>query len=243
MYIADPHNHVVRKISPSGIISVFAGTGTSGYTGDGGPATSAELVSPWGVRVNRSGDVFISDFDASVVREVNTNGTITTVAGTGTPGYTGDHGPATSAELEHPEGLFVDASNNLFIADEGAHVVREVNAAGTITTAAGNGTSGTTGDGGPATAAELEKPTGVVEDNLGDLFIADYAVSRCARSTWPRARSRPMPGPREPPGPGTRATAARRRRRCWADRHRCGSTRAATSTSTSTTPTRSVRSP
>ena len=119
--------------------------------------------------------MFVSDVDASVVREVNTNGTITTVAGTGTLGYTGDHGPATSAELEHPEGLFVDASDNLFIADAGADVVREVNAAGTITTVAGNGISGTSGDGGPATSAELEQPTGVVEDIQGDLFIADYA--------------------------------------------------------------------
>ncbi|HXY28052.1 MAG TPA: hypothetical protein VEH82_07195, partial [Acidimicrobiales bacterium] len=174
VYIADGRNHVVRKVSPSGIITTFAGTGTNGYTGDGGPATSAELENPWGVRVNRSGDVFISDLDASVVREVNTSGTITTVAGTGTDGYTGDGGPATSAELNHPEGLFVDASNNLFIADEGAHVVRKVNAAGTITTVAGNGTSGTIGDGGPATSAELEEPTGVVEDIQGDLFIADY---------------------------------------------------------------------
>ena len=174
VYIAESSNHVVRKISPSGIISAFAGSGTSGYTGDHGPATSAELETPWGVRVDRSGDVFVSDLDASVVREVNTNGTITTVAGTGTLGYTGDHGPATSAELEHPEGLFVDASNNLFIADAGAAVVREVNAAGTITTVAGNGTSGTSGDGGPATSAELEQPTGVVQDIQGDLFIADY---------------------------------------------------------------------
>ena len=175
VYIADGNNHVVRKVSPSGIISAFAGTGTNGSTGDGGPATSAELENPWGVRIDRSGDVFISDFNAQVVREVNTTGTITTVAGNGTPGYTGDHGPATSAELNRPEGLFVDASNNLFIADEGNHVVREVNAAGTITTVAGNGTSGTTGDGGPATSAELDEPTGVVEDNQGDLFIADYA--------------------------------------------------------------------
>jgi hypothetical protein len=181
VYFADHFNSEVDKVSPAGILTVFAGTGTSGYTGDNGPATQAELEAPWAVRVDRSGDVFISDTGgASVVREVNSSGIITTVAGNGTSGYTGDHGPATAAELYSPVGLYVDAAGNLFIADQGVHVVREVNTGGIITTVAGSGTYGFAGDGGPATSAELEGPYSVVEDNLGNLYIADYAAS-CVR--------------------------------------------------------------
>jgi hypothetical protein len=175
VYIADSNNNVVRKVSPAGIITTFAGNGTSGYTGDHGPATSAELDYPWGVRVDRSGNVFISDADNNVVRVVNTAGIITTVAGNGTSGYTGDHGPATSAELSFPTGMWIDASGNLLIADESNFVIREVNAQGIITTVAGNGTSGTSGDGGPATAAQLEGAYGVAEDIQGNIFIGDYS--------------------------------------------------------------------
>ena len=175
VYIGDFTNSMVYKVAPSGVITAFAGTGTPGYTGDKGPATSAELDGPWGIRVDRSGDVFIADANNNVVREVNTAGIITTVAGNGTQGYTGDKGPATSAELFFPSGIFVDPAGNLFIADEGNVVIREVNAAGIITTVAGNGTSGTSGDGGPATSAELAGPYGVVEDNFGNLYIGDYS--------------------------------------------------------------------
>jgi hypothetical protein len=174
VYIVDALSNVVRKVSPTGMISAFAGTGAMGYTGDHGPATAATLNFPWGVRVDRAGDVFISDGDNNVVREVNTSGIITTVAGTGALGYTGDHGPATAATLDFPTGLWIDPSGNLFVADEGNAVIREVNASGVITTVAGNGTFGTSGDGGPATSAELETPYGVVEDNVGNLYIADY---------------------------------------------------------------------
>jgi hypothetical protein len=174
VYIGDSTNNVVRKVSPSGIISDFAGTGTQGYTGDHGPAAMAELYYPWGVRVDRSGDVFISDSGNHVVREVNAAGTITTIAGNGTSGNTGDHGPATSAELHDPVGMWWDPSGNLLITDAASHVVREVNPAGIITTIAGNGTSGSTGDNGPATSAELKAPYGVAEDIHGNVFIGDY---------------------------------------------------------------------
>jgi sugar lactone lactonase YvrE len=176
VYIGDSTNNRIRKVSPAGIISTFAGTGTQGYTGDNGAATNAELNYPWGVRVDRSGDVFISDADNNVVRKVNPAGIITTVAGNGTAGYTGDHGPATSAELKFPTGMWIDPSGNLLIADEANAVIREVNPAGTITTIAGNGTSGSTGDNGPATSAELKAPYGVAEDIQGDVFIADYSA-------------------------------------------------------------------
>ena len=175
VYIADSNNHVVRKVSPDGIITTFAGNGKFGLSGNFGPATSAEFRYPWGVRVDRSGNVYISDTDSSVVRKVNTAGIITTVAGNGLFGYTGDHGPATSAELSFPEGIWIDPSGNLLIADDGNSVIREVNAQGIITTVAGNGTSGTSGDGGPATSAELNAPYGVAEDVQGNIFIAELS--------------------------------------------------------------------
>ena len=176
VYVADSINNEIRVVSPAGIINDFAGspTGASGYTGDHGQATAATLNYPWDVEVDRSGDVFISDGNNHVVREVNAQGIITTVAGNGTAGNSGDNGPATSAQLHFPSGLFVDNTGNLLISDESAHVVREVNTSGIITTVAGNGNGGTTGDGGPATSAELEQPYGVVEDNAGNLYIGDY---------------------------------------------------------------------
>ncbi len=176
VYIGDSTNNVVRKVSPAGVISTFAGTGTQGYTGDNGPATSAELNYPWGVRVDRSGDVFISDADNNVVRKVDPAGVITTIAGNGTSGYSGDHGPATSAELDFPTGMWIDPSGNLLIADEENAVIRELNPAGIITTIAGTGTSGSTGDNGPATSAELDAPYGVAEDIGGNVFIADFSA-------------------------------------------------------------------
>jgi hypothetical protein len=176
VYIADGDNNEVRVVSPSGVITDFAGspTGASGFSGDNGPAASATLDIPWGVRTDRAGDVFFTDEDNLRVREVNSSGIITTVAGNGSAGDSGDGGPATSAEFVDPVGIYVDASGNLFITDEDAAVVREVNTSGIITTVAGDGTSGSSGDGGPATAAELDEPYGVVEDNVGNLYIADY---------------------------------------------------------------------
>ncbi len=159
----------------TGLITTATGNGSGGYSGDGGPATAAELSYPSGVAVDDSGDLFIADSLNNVVREVNLNtGIITTVAGNGTQGYSGDGGPATAAELSGPDGLAVDGSGDLFIADSGNHEVREVNLnTGIITTIAGNGTAGYSGDGGPATAAELSYPSGFAVDDSGDLFITD----------------------------------------------------------------------
>ncbi len=173
LYIGDTQNHVVRKVDTSGIITKFAGTGTQGSTGDNGPATAAELNQPWGVRVDLSGDVYISDFAANVVRKVAPDGIITPVAGNGTGGNTGDHGPATAAELHNPAGLAVDPSGNLFIADEGNNVIRKVDSSGTITTVAGNGSSTHSGDNGPATSAGIAVPYGVAEDPAGNLYIPE----------------------------------------------------------------------
>ena len=125
--------------------------------------------------MDSAGDLFIADTGNNVVREVNAStGAITTVAGNGTAGYSGDNGPATAAELASPAGVAVDSAGDLFIADTGNNVIREVNlSTGMITTVAGNGTDGYSGDGGQATAAELNDPEGVAVDSAGDLFIAD----------------------------------------------------------------------
>ena len=173
LYVGDTANDVVRKVDTSGTITTFAGNGTAGESGDHGPATGAELSAPWGVRVDRSGDVYIADSGGNTVRRVDPSGTITTVAGTGAAGYAGDHGLATAARLDNPAGLAVDASGDLFIVDEANEVVRRVDRGGTITTVAGNGVNAHSGDGGPATAAGLADPWGVAVDASGDLFIAE----------------------------------------------------------------------
>ena len=178
LYIADYDNNVVRKVNGSGTITTIAGTGTFGFSGDGGPATSAELSSTAGVALDGSGNLYIADEDNSRVRKVDGSGTITTVAGTGTAGFSGDGGPATSAELNFPGGVAVDGSGNLYIADAINHRVRKVDGSGTITTVAGTGTFGFSGDGGPATSAELNDPDGVAVDGSGNLYIADFDNSR-----------------------------------------------------------------
>ena len=157
------------------MIATVAGNGTTGYTGDGGPATSAELHGPDGLALDSSGDIFIADGNANVVREVNhSTGVITTVAGTGTAGYSGDGGLATSAKLSQPADMAFDSSGNLYIADAANCVVREVNhSTGDISTFAGNGTCGYAGDGGLATSAEFSGPWGVAIDSSGNVYISD----------------------------------------------------------------------
>ncbi|HUY91114.1 MAG TPA: DUF4214 domain-containing protein [Pirellulales bacterium] len=175
LFIADNTLNVVFEVHhATGVATIVAGNGTAGFSGDGGPATAAELNNPEGVAVDSSGDVFIVDQGNNCIREVdNTTGVIKTVAGNGAYGYTGDGGPATSAEFAKPNGVAVDSAGNLFIADYSNDRVREVNhATGIISTVAGNGKFGFSGDGGQATAAELN-PSGVALDSSGDLFIAD----------------------------------------------------------------------
>ena len=176
IFIADPGDQVIRKVNlTSGMITTVAGDGNFGGGGDGGPATDAQLRYPSGVAVDSVGDVFIADYGNSAVREVNhVTGVITTVVGDGNNGYSGDGGPATDASLDLPVGIGLDTAGDLFIADTYNNVIREVNqTTGVITTVAGDGTGGYSGDGGPATAAELSRPEAVVVDAQGDLFIAD----------------------------------------------------------------------
>lgn len=181
LFVADSEDNVVREITTDGVIHLIAGDGIEGSRGDDGPATQAELDDPQGVAVNSKGDVFIADTYNNVVREVTPQGSISTYAGNGFPGYRGDNGPATRAQLSSPTGLALDALGNLYIADSGNNVIRRVSTSGVITTVAGNvaadqasgGLGGFSGDGGPATSARLNSPEGVALDQAGDLFIAD----------------------------------------------------------------------
>ena len=155
LYIADTNNNRVRKVSvASGIITTVAGNGTAGYSGDNGPATSAELNSPQGLAVDAAGNLYILDTKNNRIRKVAAvSGMIPTVAGNGTAGYTGDGGPATSAEVNAPQGLAIDAAGDLYLTDTVDNVVRMVNGAGIITSVAGNGTADGSGDNGPALGA------------------------------------------------------------------------------------------
>jgi hypothetical protein len=171
LYIADSGNCRVRKVT-GGTITAFAGSGTCGYSGDGGAATAAMLSDADGVAVNAAGDLYIADTSNCRVRKV-TSGMITTVAGTGTCGFGGDLGSATSAMLNGPWGIALDAAGDLYIGDRFNCRVRKV-ANDIITTVAGNGTCGYTGDGGVATAAQLNDPLGVAVDSAGNLYVADF---------------------------------------------------------------------
>jgi uncharacterized protein YjdB len=178
IYIADLSDNRIRKISTSGIISAFAGSGAFGSGGDGGPATAAQLYHPSGVAIDNSGNVYIADLYNHKIRMVNTSGIISTVSGTGTYGFSGDGGAATAAELYYPYHVNADASGNIYIADCYNQRIRKVNAAGIISTFAGNGSYGYSGDGSPATAAGLYFPTSVATDASGNVIIADFDDNR-----------------------------------------------------------------
>ena len=175
IYLADQNNNRVRKVDTHGVITTIAGSGGSGFTGDGGPATAAQLAGPTGVCVAPSGDIYINDLTNHRVRKISAaTGIITTVAGSGSSSSGGDGGPATLAGMFLPIRCAVDANGNLFIADQGAHVIRKVNSSGTISTIAGiNNTSGFVGDGGPATGALMNNPTAVSFDASGNLYVSD----------------------------------------------------------------------
>ncbi len=183
LFIADTGNHRIRRVSPGGVITTVAGTGKSGFSGDGGPAIAAELDWPAGITLDSAGNLFIAERGNNRVRRVSAGGIITTVAGTGKGVYPpvagpgpGDGGPATSADLVGPAGLAADGNGNLFIADLYNNRVRKVSPDGIITTVAGNGTaSGFSGDGGPAVAAQISGPIGVAVDGAGNLLVLQLA--------------------------------------------------------------------
>jgi hypothetical protein len=181
LYICSPTMSGIRRVTPSGTITTVAGNGTWGFSGDGGPATSAQLNDPQGLAVDAAGNLYIADESNQRIRRVTQSGTITTVAGNGTQRFSGDGGPATSAQLSWPYGLAVDAARNLYIS--GSERIRRVTPSGTITTVAGNGTQGFSGDGGPATSAQLYASRGVAVDAAGNLYIADHGNQRIRRVT------------------------------------------------------------
>ena len=214
LFFSESFDNRIRRVDSSGTISTVAGTGVEGFSGDGGPATQAQLARPSGVAVDTAGNLFIADtrnrrirkvdssgnistfaalpgasqgmeFDAagnlfyadstkSSVRRVDPSGAITTIAGIGRWGFSGDGGPATQAALHAPDDVAVDAAGNLYIADENNHRIRKVDSSGIITTIAGSGDRGFSGDGGPATQAQLARPSGVAVDTAGNLYIADH---------------------------------------------------------------------
>ena len=179
LYITDINNYNVRKVDNHGIITTIAGTGGMGYSGDGGSATAAELNEPGKAFADSFGNIIITDPNNNAIRKVFLEtGTIETIAGNGTAGYSGDGGPASNAILFFPFGLFIDKQNNIFFVEGGNGVVRKIDGAtGLISTVVGCGVQGFSGDGGPATLAEL-RPDDVVIDKYGTMYITDYRNNR-----------------------------------------------------------------
>jgi sugar lactone lactonase YvrE len=179
LYIADSGNNKIRKVTVStGVITTVAGTGTAGNTGDGGQATSARLRTPYDVAFGPDGSMYIADRANHRIRKVSTSGVITTVAGSGQAGYNGDEITATSARLNTPYGVDVDADGNLYIADYDNERVRLVDTSGNIHTFAGTGVATIDGDGGPATEAGLHKPQYVQVTPTGDVYIGESNNNR-----------------------------------------------------------------
>jgi sugar lactone lactonase YvrE len=177
-YVTDFSAHRIRKINSSGIISTYAGTGISGYNGDNIPSNTAMLSYPTGMTMDSAGNIVFADGGNNRVRRIDPSGIITTIAGNGNAGYSGDGGPAIDATFDQPWGVTYDAAGNLYISDIGNARIRIVDTSGIINTYAGNGTQGYGGDGGPATDASLNLPRGLTVDSHNNLYIADTANHR-----------------------------------------------------------------
>jgi trimeric autotransporter adhesin len=208
VYIVDLFNFRVRMVNSSGVITTVAGDGLLRFAGDGGAAQNAQMSGPSAVAVApASGTVFIADTNNQRIRQINSSGIISTIAGTGVPGFAGDGGAAASAQVAFPGAATTDASGNLYFADTGNQRVRKI-VSGTISTVAGNGTAGYSGDGGSATSANLNSPSALAFDSAGNLYIADYSnnvvrkVSNGVISTYAGS------GLQAYVGDGGRATAA-----------------------------------
>lgn len=177
-YVTDYSNFRIRKISSTGIITTIGGNGTSGYSGDGGPATLASLNPPVEVTVDDIGNVYFADFANQRIRKINSLGIISTIAGNGVRGFSGDGGPATDAQLNYPTAVAIDGVGNLYIADATNLRIRKVNTAGVISTIAGNGMDGNTGDGGLAIAAEIGPIVHIALDSGRNIYLVDAENNR-----------------------------------------------------------------
>lgn len=176
-YIADTGNHRIRKISAGGVVSTFAGTGQSGFAGDGGPAVAAKLYRPRALVFDLSGNLLVSDSGNNRIRRISSGGIITTVAGTGDAGFSGDGGPAVNARIKQPSGLYVESDGTLLFSDSANNRVRGISPSGTITTVAGDGVARFAGDGGAAEFASLNSPAALVVAK-GYLLVADSGNDR-----------------------------------------------------------------
>jgi uncharacterized protein (TIGR03437 family) len=192
LFVVDTFNNRVLQAAPHALVVTAAGNGTPGDAGDGGPARLAELDKPSACARDSAGDLFIADTWSHLIRKVAPSGTISTVAGTGVLGFSGDEGPATAASIYAPRGVVVDDNGDIFIADTGNNRIRQVTPDGVIHTIAGQNAAGFAGDGGPAASAQLNAPGGLVLDGAGDLYFADTGNNRVRRLV-PQAATPPAP--------------------------------------------------
>ncbi|MFI5150911.1 MAG: NHL repeat-containing protein [Bacteroidia bacterium] len=183
LYISDGFNHKVYKVNADGTLLTFAGTGKEGFSGDGGPALKAQLNLPSGIATDASGSVYIADAGNCRILKIDTKGIIKTIAGTGEPESSGDGGKAISASLNFPSAITVDAKGNVYFTEPMDHKIRKINTDGTITTIAGNGKSGYSGDGGPALQASMNNPAQLCADKEGNIFVADQENSAIRKIT------------------------------------------------------------
>ena len=178
VYVADGYNHRIRKITTSGVVSTLAGSGTSGYTD--GTGTSAQFDYPTGVAVDGAGNVYVADQVNHRIRKITTSGVVSTLAGSGTSGYT--DGTGTSAQFSYPTGVAVDGAGNVYVADYDNHRIRKITASGVVSTLAGSGTYGYTD--GTGTSAKFYYPTGVAVDGAGNVYVADQYNHRIRKITF-----------------------------------------------------------
>lgn len=185
MYISDYNNNRIREVNTVGIINTIAGTGTAGYTGDNGPATTAQIEDAWHISVDKTGSLYMVDRNGNYVRKINTAGIIGTIAGVGTYGYGGDGGPAAIGILFQPTDVKADANGNVYIADAGNQRIRQIDTSGIITTVAGSGSSNFSGDGSLATAAGLNFPCAVALDSSQNIYVVDKLNERVREILMP----------------------------------------------------------
>ena len=181
VYVADLSDHRIRRIAPDGVVETFAGTGVAGFGGDGGAAVEAQLNGPRDVAVDAAGNVYVVDWGNHRIRRIAPDGMIETLAGTGVAGFGGDGGPAVEAQLNGPRSVAVDAAGNVYLADGWNYRIRRIAPDGTIKTFAGTGEYGFSGDGGPASQAQIAVPSALAVDAGGRLYFVDGGKSRIRR--------------------------------------------------------------